>query len=140
MRSNRASGHACKTPAQSSSTTAFSLGSLCSEPNVGKPAAQHRQGSDRRCVGRRCVGVAAARDAKSLLGGFGGCTGRIDDCVGQDCVEGFQARGGRITQVGHLHRGGLASEDAQPIAGCVTGKIDQDVNPIAPDELFHAIV
>ena len=58
------------------------------------------------------------------------------DLVGDQGVDRRQAGSPGITQVGDLHRRGLAGEDGEPVAGGVPGQVDEDVDLVATDEFL----
>ena len=66
--------------------------------------------------------------------GFGHAGG-IGEDVGDAPVDGGQAGGDGIAEVGGLDGSGFVSEEAEAVAGGVTGEVDEDVDGILLDEL-----
>jgi hypothetical protein len=53
--------------------------------------------------------------------------------AGDPVVHILNAGGIRITQIRHQHRGWSRREYAQPVAACMPGEIDQDVDLVLSD-------
>ena len=97
-----------------------------------------RQGDDRRHALRGPVGQRDARQPQQLLGEHGFGAGRGEYVVGQERVDRGQAgRAAVADHVRHLHRGGLAGEHQQAVAGGVAGEFHQHVDAVLADLLSH---
>ncbi len=70
----------------------------------------------------------------------GGIVGRVGDRVGEQVVDGREAGGVRVAEIGDTDRYGLLGKQAQAMAGRVAGKVDQDVEPIAPDQFGNLFI
>jgi hypothetical protein len=62
------------------------------------------------------------------------------DRIGEQVIDHRQTGAGRVAPRGHLDRSGLACKCAESIADLVSGKVDQNIDPVGPNAICQLII
>ena len=63
-----------------------------------------------------------------------------EDRIGEQVIDRRQTGAGRMAPRGHLDRSGLACKCAEPIAGGMSGKVDQDIDLVGPNAIGQLVI